>query len=143
MESFEGSIHDGGSGWIRALDCFDALLDDEKQALWEGSRKIHFKAGENIIREGFVASNVLFLEEGMVRLDVIVDGQHSAVNIVGSQSFVGLLCTFASHNLVCSAQALEPCQVRVIDLQLFERFIRQNGQFADRKSTRLNSSHYS
>jgi len=115
---------------VTADDCLAALLDDERQALLENRKEIVFEAGENIIKEGFVASNVLYLEEGLVRLNVLVDGRHSAVNLVSPRSFVGLICTFASHNLMCSARALEASRVSLIDLKLFERFVRQNGTFA-------------
>ena len=117
---------------VSARDCFQALLDDEQQTLEESRKDIHFKAGENILKEGFVASNVLCLQEGLVRMDVIVDGHHSAVNLVAPPSFVGLLCTFSSYNLVCSATALEPSKICLIEIELFERFIRQNGLFANR-----------
>jgi CRP-like cAMP-binding protein len=115
---------------ISADDCLAALLEDERQALIDNRKEIVFEAGESIIKEGFVASNVLYLEEGLVRLDALVDGRHSTVNLVSPHSFVGLICTFASHNLMCSARALEPSRVSLIDLELFEHFVRQNGTFA-------------
>ena len=115
---------------VTADDCLKALLDEEKDRLWDNRKVVDFKAGENIIREGFVASNILFLEEGLVRLDVIVDGHHSAINLIGPGSFIGLLCAFAGYNLVCSARALESSRVWLFDLRLFESLIHQNGNFA-------------
>ena len=115
---------------ITADDCLATLLEDERQALLDNRKEIVFEAGESLIKEGFVASNVLYLEEGLVRLNVLIDGRHSAVNLVSPRSFVGLICTFANHNLMCSARALEPSRVSLIDLELFERFVKQNGSFA-------------
>ena len=132
MKGSYSSKHDTDKYAVSVRDCFQALLDDEKQALEDSRKDVYFEAGENILREGFVASNVLCLEEGLVRMNVIVDGRHSTVNLVAPPSFVGLLCTFSSYNLVCSATALENSKICLIEKELFERFIGQNGLFANR-----------
>lgn len=113
-----------------AKQCLEVLTDDEKQELFDNKIEVEFKAGETIVKKGFVASNILFLEKGLAKLDVISDNHTSTVNIVAPQSFVGLICTFASHNFEFSAIALEKTTVSLYDIDLFEKFVRQNGEFA-------------
>lgn len=115
---------------VSANDCFDALTADEKAELLKSKVCIEFKAGETIIKKGFVASNIMFLEEGLAKLDVVNDNHTSTVGLIQPQSFVGIICTFASHNFEFSSIALEKTKISIFNIKLFEKFIQTNGEFA-------------
>lgn len=117
---------------LTAEDCLESLTDSEKQSLLDQHSEVVFEPGETIIKQGFVASNVLFLEEGLVQLEILNDGRKATVSLVSPKSFIGIICTFAYHNVDFTAVALERSRVSVIDMDLFERFIKQNGEFACR-----------
>jgi CRP-like cAMP-binding protein len=115
---------------ISAEECIEVLTDDEKKELFENKIEIEFEPGETIIKRGFTASNILFLEQGLAKLDIITDNHTSTVNLVPPNSFVGIICTFASHNFDFSAIALEKTTIISFEMKLFEKFVHQNGKFA-------------
>ena len=118
------------TGFITAEQCLNVLTNEEKKELLENKMEIEFAAGETIIKRGFVASNILYLEEGLAKLDIQTNNQTSTVALVSPESFVGIICTFASHNVDFSAVALEKTTISLFDIDLFEKFIQQNGKFA-------------
>ena len=115
---------------ITAEQCLEILTDEEKVELLNSRTEIEFEAGETIIKRGFAASNILFLEEGLAKLDIISDGRISTVDLVTPKSFIGIICTFACQNFDFSAVALEKSKITSIDIHLIEKFIHLNGDFA-------------
>ncbi|MBI9065790.1 MAG: Crp/Fnr family transcriptional regulator [Salinivirgaceae bacterium] len=120
------------SNLISADNCLDILTEKEQQELYVNSNKIEFEPGETIIKKGFVASNVLYLERGLAKLDISSANFHSTVNLIAPKSFVGIICTFASHNFDFSAIAIEKTTIISFEMTLFEKFVHQNGEFACR-----------
>jgi len=116
--------------YITAEQCLNVLTDEEKKELLENRMEIEFAAGETIIKKGFVASNILYLEDGLAKLDIQTNNQPSTVSLVPPKSFVGIICTFASRNVDFSAVALEKTTISLFDIDLFEKFVKQNGIFA-------------
>jgi len=115
---------------VSAQDCFDSLTPQERELLARSKTELIFHKGETIVKQGFVASHILYIEEGLAKLDVTNDGITSTVKILPSHHFVGIICTFASENLDFSSVALEPTRISMIDINLFEGFLHQNGDFA-------------
>lgn len=115
---------------VTAKNCFEALTANEIEELFKSKVTIEFEAGETIIKKGFVASNIMFLEEGLAKLDVVNDNHTSTVGLIQPQSFVGIICTFASHNFEFSATALEKTKISVFDIKIIEKFVQCNGTFA-------------
>lgn len=115
---------------VSATECLQALSQEEREELFNNKLTIDFKPGETIIKKGFVASNIMFLEEGLAKLEVVNDNHTSTVGLIQPQSFVGIICTFASHNFEFSAIALEKTKISIFDMKLFEKFVKSNGSFA-------------
>ena len=115
---------------VTAEQCFDALTDEEKNLLLANKREIEFGAGETIIKKGYVASSILFIEEGLAKLDIEIDGKTSTISLVPPKSFIGIVCSFACHNFSFSSMALVKTKISLFDMALFEQFIQQNGLFA-------------
>lgn len=116
--------------YISADMCFDTLTAKEKTELFDNKIEIDFTPGETIIKRGFAASNILYLKSGLAKLDIVTDKHTSTVSLVPANSFVGIICTFASHNFDFSAIALEETTIYSFDMKLFEKFVHQNGEFA-------------
>lgn len=110
--------------------CLNALSAEEKAELMKNKIEVEFEAGETIIKKGFVASNIMYLETGLAKLDIQTDGKTSTVSLIAPKSFVGIICTFSSHNYNFSAVAIEKTRVSLFDMELFEKFVHQNGEFA-------------
>lgn len=130
LDNFKASSDIKETPYVSAEMCFDVLTDDEKNELINSKKVVEFKAGETIIKRGFGVSDIMFLEEGLVKLDILNDSHTSTVDLVAPKSFIGIVCTFASHNVDFSAIAIEKTKISLIDIKLFEKFIRQNGEFS-------------
>ena len=115
---------------ITAEECLEHLSHEEKIELLNNKTEIDFEAGESIIKEGFVASNIMYIETGLAKLDINNGSQISTIGLMAPKSFIGIICTFASRNLSFSAVALEKTKISIFDISLFEKFIKQNGKFA-------------
>jgi len=130
LEGFVNDHKRSKTDTISAGKCLEFLTDDEKVELLNSKTEVEFEAGETIIKEGFVASNIMYIESGLAKLD-INNGKHiSTISLMAPKSFIGIICTFASRNLSFSAVALEKTKISIFDISLFEKFIQQNGKFA-------------
>ncbi|TAJ15385.1 Crp/Fnr family transcriptional regulator [Marinilabiliaceae bacterium JC017] len=117
-------------GKIDASACFEALNEKEKLILDESATWVDFKKGEVILKEGFAATHIMYMEKGLAALRVTNDNQQSTVSLIKANSFIGIICTFACRNLNFSATALEETRVKIIDINLFNSFVKHNGEFA-------------
>ncbi len=115
---------------VSAAECFEKLTDQEKERLLNNRTEIVFEKGETIIKQGFIASHILFLETGMAKLDILNDNRLSTVSIIPPQSFIGIICSFASKHLDFSSTALERSTISLINMNTFEDLVKQNGEFA-------------
>lgn len=115
---------------ITLEDCLQMLSMDEKEMLYENSTVLQYSKGEMVIRQDFSASHLYLLESGLVSLNVFDDHRVATVKLLTPQSFVGIMCSFASKKLDFSATALTETTIRLVDMELFEKIIKNNGEFA-------------
>lgn len=130
LEGFEKKSITHTTNIITAENCLDFLTDNEKTELLENKIEIEYSAGETIIKQGFIANNIMYIEEGLAKLDIQNGKIISTVSLISPKSFVGIICTFASRNFDFSAVAIEKTRVSIFDINLFKKFIHQNGKFA-------------
>ncbi|MBI9035818.1 MAG: Crp/Fnr family transcriptional regulator [Bacteroidales bacterium] len=116
--------------YITAKDCFNALNPEQQGIIKNNTTILEFKKGETIIKQGFVASHVLYLESGLAKLDVTNDHKTSTVKLLYDGAFIGIICSFACKSIDFSAKALENTIVHMIDMTIFQELIRQNGEFS-------------
>lgn len=110
---------------------WDSYLDEEnRKALIENSTVIEYKKGETIIKQGVRASQISYLEKGMVMLSHKNNNQETTFKIFANNTFIGLMCAFVKRKFDFSATAISKSTVRMIDRDLFEKAIRSNGDFA-------------
>lgn len=106
------------------------LTAEQRQSVLDNSVQIAFSQGETIIKQGVAASQILYLEEGMAKLSVSDKERSTTFKIVPAESFIGLMCSFVKRSFDFAAVAIKPCRVRMIDRDVFEDLIRNNGAFA-------------
>lgn len=116
--------------YLDAKECLNILTNEEKQELVNNKNDVEFEAGETIIKRGLAVSNILYLINGLVKLEIINDGKPSTIAIVESHSFIGIICCFAFKNFDFTATALEKTKVSFVKKSVFENFIKTNGDFA-------------
>ncbi len=116
--------------FLNAQECLNILTDDEKQELVDNKTDIEFEAGEIIIKRGALANNVLYITDGLVKLEIINDSKPYTVGLTQSHSFIGIVCCFAFKKFDFKATALEKTKVSFISMDIIEKFIKNNGDFA-------------
>ena len=116
--------------FLNAQECLNALSENEKQELISSKTDIDFEAGEHIVKRGLLANNVLYLTEGLVKLELFNDSKPSTIAILEPHSFIGIVCCFAFKKIDFTATALTDAKVSFIGMDVFERFIKSNGDFA-------------
>ncbi len=116
--------------FLDAKECLNILTDDEKQELVDNKTDIEFEAGEIIIKRGALANNVLYITDGLVKLEIINDSKPYTVGLTQSHSFIGIVCCFAFKKFDFKATALEKTKVSFISMDVIEKFIKNNGDFA-------------
>jgi CRP-like cAMP-binding protein len=116
--------------FVSAEDCFAALTADQNELVEKSTTTLLFSKGETIIKQGYVATHVLFIEKGLARLDVTDDHKTSTVRLLSKGSFVGIICSFACKSVDFSATALEETTIRMINMDLFQNLVKENGEFA-------------
>ena len=101
--------HDTVVAVLDELDLFEALADDEIDAL---ARKVHtvsWEAGEVIFEEGDPGDACYVIHSGRVKvMRRLVDGQPIALAQLGQGALVGELALFASAGRSATLQAVEP-----------------------------------
>ena len=116
--------------YINASDCFECLTEQEKKLLVETKTNIVFEAGETIIKRGMLANNILYLTEGLVRVEFINDKKPFTVGLVQPHSFVGIVCCFAFDKFDFTAIAISKTVINFIPMDIIKTFITNNGEFA-------------
>ncbi|SDW79252.1 cAMP-binding domain of CRP or a regulatory subunit of cAMP-dependent protein kinases [Lutibacter oricola] len=116
--------------FLNAKESLNKLSDTEKNELIEHKTDIEFKAGETIIKRGMLVNNVLYLNSGLVKLEMVNEGKPFTVGLVEPHSFIGIVCCFAFEKFDFTATALEKTKVSFIEKSIFEKFISTNGEFA-------------
>ncbi len=116
--------------FLDAQECLKILTDDEKQELVDNKTDIEFEAGEIIIKRGALANNILYITDGLVKLEIINDSKPYTVGLTQSHSFIGIVCCFAFKKFDFKATALEKTKVSFISMDVIEKFINNNGPFA-------------
>jgi CRP-like cAMP-binding protein len=117
-------------GFLNAKECLNVLTETEKEILVKHKTDLEFNVGETIVKRGVVVRNLLYVTEGLVKLEFVNDNKVSTLGLVHSHSFVGLICCFAFKNFDFTAIALEKTKVSFIEIDVFESFIKTNGDFS-------------
>lgn len=116
--------------FLNAEECLNILTDDEKQEFVDNKTDIEFEAGEIIIKRGALANNVLYITNGLVKLEILNGSKPFTVGLTQSHSFIGIVCCFAFKKFDFKATALEKTKVSFISMDIIEKFIKKNGEFA-------------
>ncbi|NCC46330.1 MAG: Crp/Fnr family transcriptional regulator [Bacteroidia bacterium] len=115
---------------VSGTEWFGLLTSLEQESLLANSSHVTYKPGETIVKQGFAASHILFLEHGVVKLNVENRGKVTTFKIVNEGNFIGIMCSFVNKKLDFSAVAVTPCRVFLMGRDVLEKLINENGRFA-------------
>lgn len=117
-------INPGINSWM------DALNESERNRILNASETLFYNRGETIIKQGTLASQILFVEDGIAKLNFQTGDRDTTFSFATNGDFIGLMCSFVKKRLEFSAVAITNTTVRIIDREVFENLIENNGQFA-------------
>lgn len=108
----------------------ESLSESERCRLLDASEILNYNRGETIIKQGTLASQIIFVEEGIAKLNFQTGDRDTTFSFAMNGDFIGLMCSFVKKRLEFSAVAITDTTVRIIDREVFENLIETNGNFA-------------
>lgn len=115
---------------IEKTEWFSLLTESQKELLSSSGGRINYSEGETIVKQGFAASHIVFLEKGIIKLNVENRKKSTIFKIMQGGNFIGLMCSFVNKKLDFSAISVTDASVFLFDRKVFEQIIIENGDFA-------------
>jgi CRP/FNR family cyclic AMP-dependent transcriptional regulator len=113
------------------IHAFDAKLFLDSAGL--GRKVGKFKAKETVFAQGDPAKNVMYIQEGGVKLTVVNEtGKEAVVAILGPGDFFGEGCLAGQTICMGTATTVAPTTVLVIEKNEMIRALHQEHEFSDR-----------
>jgi CRP-like cAMP-binding protein len=106
------------------------LSENEICVLQNNCARVNFVAGDNIIKQDALSTNVIYIKSGLVKIHIKGPVRERIMKIVKAPTYLCLPSTFGDKINHFSATALEDTSVCFIDVTIFKQFIYTNGDFA-------------
>ena len=98
-----------------------------------GRKMVKFRAKESIFTQGDVASNVLYIQEGSVKITVVNEsGKEAVVAVLGPGDFFGEGYLAGQSKCMATAAAIAQTTLLVIEKSEMTRALHQEHEFSDR-----------
>ncbi len=108
----------------------EMLSDKEICILGENCAETHYNPGDIIIKQDAHSTNVVYLKSGLVKIHIDGIIKDKIIKITKAPAYLCLPSNFGDKINHFSATALEPTTVCFINLDVFKKFIYENGDFA-------------
>jgi CRP/FNR family transcriptional regulator, cyclic AMP receptor protein len=114
-----------------AIPPFDVQLFLDSSGV--GRKVGNFQGKQVILAQGDPATNVMYIQEGGVKLAVVNEsGKEAVVAILGPGDFFGEGCLAGQSVCMATATAIAPTTVLVIEKDEMTRMLHQQHEFSDR-----------
>jgi len=112
--------------------CATAVLSPDELGFIESNRNIStIRRRTNILNEGSPTSHIIYLRSGLVKEYILrPDNQEQILQIIQPQSYLGLTSIFGDKVNHYSYTALTDLKVCYIDIEVFTKLVKGNGEFA-------------
>lgn len=121
--------------------CFSLLTSDERALMDTKAVTITYHKGETICKQGTFASNIFFLEKGLVKVYLEGNPKNLILTIIPSGHMIGVPSIFEGNNTyLYSVTTYVETVVKMIDINVFKQLLLQNPIFAFRILNILNES---
>jgi CRP-like cAMP-binding protein len=123
------------------FNCFEHLTDEQAELLKSNERRVKYKKGEVIAKQGSFASHVIFLNKGLVKVYLEGDQKDLILKIVTDNHFVSLSSVFDGNDtFIYSVSPYIDSEATLINIDIFKQLIRQNAKFASQIINLLNAN---
>jgi CRP/FNR family transcriptional regulator len=127
--------------FIYEHSCFELLTAEEKELIDTQTVLVHYKKGEMICKQGSFASNIMYLEKGLVKIYLEGNPKDLILTITPEKNLMGLQALYEGNNtFLYSISTYTDSIVRIIDIQIFKQLLQKNALFAFRIINLLNES---
>jgi CRP/FNR family cyclic AMP-dependent transcriptional regulator len=121
--------------WVRTKlkekQAFDVQLFLGSAGL--GRKVVKFRGKETVFAQGDPAKNVMYIQEGGVKLTVVNEtGKEAIVAILGPNDLFGEGCLAGQSICMATATAIAPTAVLVIEKDEMTRLLHEKHEFSDR-----------
>ena len=121
--------------------CFRSLTSKDLSELQESRVELKYKAGEIICKQGAFATQISYLYSGMVKIYLENNQDNNLIlNIIPPGQLIGLPSLYNKRICHYTASALEDSIVCSIDINVFDKYIKSNGEFASQIIYELNKN---
>ncbi len=120
-------------------DCFRELSLMELELADTRRVELKYRKGENIAKQGSFVTHILYIQKGLVKVYMEMDGDNDMIlNIFSEGDRIGLTNLFSDTPLQYSVAAIEDSVICAIDKKVFESLIVDNGVFAQSLMEQIN-----
>lgn len=117
---------------MAVTSCFEKLTDDELRMLEENVVVVKYKRGENLCKQGTLASHIMYLCCGLAKIYMEHESGSLILKVLPQGNLIGLSALLDGSNVFqYSAYAYQDSTVRLIDIRTFKNLIKQNPAFAN------------
>lgn len=111
--------------------CFKTLNPLELEVADVRRAELSYRKGENIAKMGSFVTHILYLQKGLVKVYMEMEGENDMIlNIVSDGNMIGLPNLFSNAPLQYSVAAIEDSVICAIDKKVVENMVKSNGEFA-------------
>jgi CRP/FNR family cyclic AMP-dependent transcriptional regulator len=98
-----------------------------------GRKVVTFRGKETVFAQGDPAQNVMYIQEGGMRLSVVNEvGKEAVVALLGPGDFLGEGCLAGQSHCIATATTIAPTTVLVIEKDEMIRVLHGEHEFSDR-----------
>ena len=111
--------------------CFEKLTEQEQYLIDSNSVEVEFKKGEYICKQGTFASHVMLITKGLAKVHIEGKNENLILRIIPEGNLVGLTSVHKENTIFqYSAVAYIDSSIKLIDINIFRKIIKQNAEFA-------------
>ena len=123
--------------YLRRVDLFDALSQEEVRGLAARARVEKFYAGETVLTQSALGDSLYIIDQGLVEVIVSHDGRSERLAQLGPRAFFGEMALLTGAERSATVIALKPTHFFVIDREAFRNTLEGNPRIAERISETL------
>jgi len=107
------------------------LSENDSKLIQENSNIVNYKAHDIIFKQNTRTSHVMFIKSGLVKLYLENKNQRNKILKLGtSKEYLGLNSVLGEETFSYSAEAVQNTEVFIIDFEIFQQILQNNGQFS-------------
>jgi CRP/FNR family transcriptional regulator, polysaccharide utilization system transcription regulator len=111
----------------------NVLIQEEIEDVLNNSNVVNFNKKEIIFRQNTRTSHIMFIKSGLVK--IFKEGRNNKyiiLKIALKNDFLGLLSIYGGDTHHYSASAIQPSEICFVDINVFNKILSHNGDFAAR-----------